>query len=142
MNGAPRHHAWVFTPACAPATLTHRVVTGLSRQHLADVIVELADPWTAAHQGALYLQLWVGGELERFQPPGLEVVLSRHTRATVLWLTPSWSASSRDDQYVTPRCSGGGDRVAARISARRSRRTVWGRPERGWSPSPSRPCWV
>ncbi len=35
---------------CGPS---HRVFTGLSRQHLADVIVELADPWTAAHQGAL-----------------------------------------------------------------------------------------
>jgi hypothetical protein len=43
----------VFTPAWARAALTHRVVTGLSRQHLADLIVELADPWTAAHQSAL-----------------------------------------------------------------------------------------
>jgi hypothetical protein len=56
---------------------------------------------------------------------------SAHTRATVLWLTPSWSASSRDDQCVTPRCSGGGVSVAARISARRSARTVWGRPRAG-----------
>jgi DDE superfamily endonuclease/Helix-turn-helix of DDE superfamily endonuclease len=44
----------VFTPAWARAALTHRVFTGLSRQHLADLIVELADPWTAAHQAALH----------------------------------------------------------------------------------------
>ena len=29
---------------------------------------------------------------------------SAHTRATVLWLIPSWSANSREDQWVTPRC--------------------------------------
>ncbi len=40
-------------PTWARAALTHPVFTGLSRQHLADLIVELADPWTAAHQGAL-----------------------------------------------------------------------------------------
>jgi hypothetical protein len=43
----------MFTPAWARAALTHRVFTGLSRQHLADLTVELADPWTAAHQAAL-----------------------------------------------------------------------------------------
>jgi hypothetical protein len=37
---------------------------------------------------------------------------------------PSSAASSREDQWVTPRCSGGGVSVVARISARRSRRTV------------------
>jgi len=67
---------------------------------------------------------------------------SRQTRATVWWLQPSSVASSRVDQCVTPRCSGGGVRVAARISARRSARTVWGRPGRGWSPRPSRPAVV
>ena len=51
----PHGHAWVFTPARVPAraALSHRVVTGLSRRHLADLIVEPADPWTAAHQRAL-----------------------------------------------------------------------------------------
>src|SRR6266498_216197 len=107
MNGAPRHHAWVFTPACAPATLTHRVVTGLSRQHLADVIVELADPWTAAHQGALYLQLWVGGELERFQPPGLEVVLSPHPRHGVV----------ADSKMLGWRRQGGGQDLSAPVAS-------------------------
>jgi hypothetical protein len=67
---------------------------------------------------------------------------SAQTRATVLWLTPSSPANSRLDQWVTPRCSGGGVKVVARISARRQRRTVWGRPRRGrsasWSVSPSR----
>ena len=43
----------MFTPAWARTALTHRVFTGLSRRHLADLIDELADPWTAAHQGAL-----------------------------------------------------------------------------------------
>jgi len=43
----------VSKPTWARAALTHPVFTGLSRQHLADLIVELADPWTAAHQGAL-----------------------------------------------------------------------------------------
>jgi hypothetical protein len=53
MNGPHGHHAWVFTPAWARAALTHRVFTGLSRQHLGELIVELADPRTAAHEGAL-----------------------------------------------------------------------------------------
>jgi len=43
----------VFTPAWARAALTHRVFTGLSRQHLAELTVELAEPWTAAHQASL-----------------------------------------------------------------------------------------
>jgi hypothetical protein len=43
----------VSTPAWARAALSHPVFTGLSRQHLAELAVELADPWTAAHQGAL-----------------------------------------------------------------------------------------
>jgi hypothetical protein len=43
----------MFTPAWARAALSNRVCTGLSRQHLADLTVELADPWTAAHQSAL-----------------------------------------------------------------------------------------
>jgi DDE superfamily endonuclease/Helix-turn-helix of DDE superfamily endonuclease len=40
-------------PPWAHAALSHPVFTGLSRQHLGDLIAELADPWTAAHQGAL-----------------------------------------------------------------------------------------
>lgn len=40
-------------PTWARAALTHPVITGISRQHLADLIVELADPWAAAHQAAL-----------------------------------------------------------------------------------------
>ena len=40
-------------PAWARAALSHPVFTGLSQQHLGDLIAELADPWTAAHQGAL-----------------------------------------------------------------------------------------
>jgi hypothetical protein len=43
----------VSKPAWARAALTHPVFTGISRQHLAELIVELADPWTAAHQAAL-----------------------------------------------------------------------------------------
>ena len=41
-------------PAWARAALSHPVFTGLSQQHLSELIVELADPWTAAHQGALH----------------------------------------------------------------------------------------
>ena len=40
-------------PTWVRAALSHPVFTGLSRQHLGDLVVELADPWTAAHQGAL-----------------------------------------------------------------------------------------
>ncbi len=40
-------------PAWARAALTHPVFTGITRQHLAELIIELADPWTAAHQAAL-----------------------------------------------------------------------------------------
>jgi len=43
----------VSTPAWARAALSHPVFTGLSRQHLAELTAELADPWTAAHQSAL-----------------------------------------------------------------------------------------
>jgi len=43
----------VSTPAWARAALSHPVFTGLSRQHLAELTVELAQPWTAAHEGAL-----------------------------------------------------------------------------------------
>jgi hypothetical protein len=45
---------WVSTPTWARAALSHPVFTGLSRQHLEELIAELADPWTAAHQGALH----------------------------------------------------------------------------------------
>jgi hypothetical protein len=44
----------VSTPTWARAALSHPVFTGLSRQHLGELIAELADPWTAAHQGALH----------------------------------------------------------------------------------------
>jgi hypothetical protein len=43
----------VSIPAWARAALTHPVFTGISRQHLAELIAELADPWTAAHQSTL-----------------------------------------------------------------------------------------
>jgi hypothetical protein len=43
----------VSTPAWARSALSHPVFTGLSRQHLADLIAELADPWTAAHESTL-----------------------------------------------------------------------------------------
>jgi hypothetical protein len=54
MRGPHGHHAGVFTPARARAALAHPVFTGISRQHLADLIAELADPWAAAHEGALH----------------------------------------------------------------------------------------
>jgi hypothetical protein len=44
----------VSTPAWARAALSHPVFTGISRQYLGELIAELADPWTAAHQGALH----------------------------------------------------------------------------------------
>jgi len=44
----------VSKPAWARAALSHRVFTGLSRQHLTELTAELAAPWTAAHQGALH----------------------------------------------------------------------------------------
>ena len=40
-------------PPWARAALAHPVFTGLSRQHLGELIAELADPWTATHQAAL-----------------------------------------------------------------------------------------
>ncbi len=43
----------MFKPTWARAALTHPVFTGIARQHLADLIAELAGPWTAAHEGAL-----------------------------------------------------------------------------------------
>jgi hypothetical protein len=41
------------TPAWTHAALAHPVFTGISRQHLGELIVELADPWTVSHEGAL-----------------------------------------------------------------------------------------
>jgi hypothetical protein len=38
----------------ARAALTHRVSPGCLGHHLAGLIVELDDPWTAAHQDALH----------------------------------------------------------------------------------------
>jgi hypothetical protein len=43
----------VSRPAWVRAALSHPVFTGLSRQHLAELTAELAEPWTAAHQAAL-----------------------------------------------------------------------------------------
>jgi DDE superfamily endonuclease/Helix-turn-helix of DDE superfamily endonuclease len=44
----------VFKPTWARTALSHPVFTGISRQHLAELIVELAEPWTAAHESALH----------------------------------------------------------------------------------------
>jgi len=52
-TGRTGDHVWVSTPTWARAALSHPGCTGLSRQHLAELTVELADPWTAAHQGSL-----------------------------------------------------------------------------------------
>lgn len=41
-------------PAWARAARSHPCFTGLSREHLGDLIAELANPWTAAHEGALH----------------------------------------------------------------------------------------
>jgi DDE superfamily endonuclease len=43
----------VSTPAWARAALSHPVCTGISRQHLAELSTQLANPWTAAHESAL-----------------------------------------------------------------------------------------
>jgi DDE superfamily endonuclease/Helix-turn-helix of DDE superfamily endonuclease len=40
-------------PTWVRAALSHPCFTGISRQHLGDLIAELADPWTAQHQAAL-----------------------------------------------------------------------------------------
>ena len=50
--------------------------------------------------------------------------------------TPSSPANNRGDQCVTPNLAGGGSSVAARIAASS---TVFGRPDRGASLSPSSP---
>lgn len=42
------------TPAWGRAALSYPVFTGISRQHLAELTCELAQPWAAAHEGALY----------------------------------------------------------------------------------------
>ncbi|GAA3512718.1 hypothetical protein GCM10022262_40870 [Georgenia daeguensis] len=61
---------------------------------------------------------------------------SFHTPATVEWSRPNRAASSRLDQCVTPRLSGGGTNVAAITSARSTRR---GRPVRDSSTNPLSP---
>jgi len=65
---------------------------------------------------------------------------SAQIRATVMCDTPpTWSASSRDDQCVTPSFSGGGSSVAARICSRLSCPIVGGAPDRGASSNASIP---
>jgi DDE superfamily endonuclease/Helix-turn-helix of DDE superfamily endonuclease len=51
--GRAGDHAWVSRPPWARAALSHPCFTGTSRQHLGRLVVELADPWTAAHEAAL-----------------------------------------------------------------------------------------
>jgi DDE superfamily endonuclease/Helix-turn-helix of DDE superfamily endonuclease len=41
------------TPTWVRAALSHPCFTGISRQHLGDLIAELADPWGAGHESAL-----------------------------------------------------------------------------------------
>jgi Helix-turn-helix of DDE superfamily endonuclease len=41
------------TPTWVRAALSHPCFTGISRQHLGELIAELADPWTAQHEAAL-----------------------------------------------------------------------------------------
>jgi hypothetical protein len=53
-TGRTGDHAWVSKPTWARAALSHPVFTGLSQQHLGELIAELVDPWTAAHQAALH----------------------------------------------------------------------------------------
>ncbi len=40
-------------PPWAHAALSHPCFTGISRQHLGELVAELADPWTASHEAAL-----------------------------------------------------------------------------------------
>lgn len=61
---------------------------------------------------------------------------SRHALATVPLDVFNLAASSRDDQWVTPRLFGGVRKVAAMIA---SRSTVRGRPDRASSTSPAIP---
>jgi hypothetical protein len=41
------------TPTWVRAALSHPCFTGIARQHLGELIAELADPWTAQHQATL-----------------------------------------------------------------------------------------
>jgi hypothetical protein len=77
------------------------------------------------------IQLPVGGELEGLDLPGLEVVLGSHPGHRAMADAQLASQQPREP-VVTPSAWGGGARVAARISARRLRRTLWG-PRRGRS---------
>lgn len=52
MSG-PHDHAGMRTPTWVRAALSHPCLTGISRQHLGDLVAELADPWTAQHEAAL-----------------------------------------------------------------------------------------
>jgi hypothetical protein len=49
----PHDHAGMRTPTWVRAALSHPCFTGISRQHLAELIAELADPWAAQHEAAL-----------------------------------------------------------------------------------------
>ena len=77
------------------------------------------------HVGDLGDQLGVGGELERLGPPRLDPVVAPGPQHRRVRRSAAASASSRDDQCVTPSLVGGGVNVAATIVARS---TVRGRP--------------
>src|SRR5215203_4600065 len=88
------------------------------------------------HIGDLGLQLGVGRELERLGLPRLTPYRFQ-AAATVTWLVPKRSASSRDDQCVTPSRAGGG--VSVSVTIRRGSTDRF-RPERFSSASPAMPC--
>jgi hypothetical protein len=83
-------------------------------------------------------QLWVGGELEGRYPPGLHTILTPHSGDGVA--AHAELAGQQPGRPVRDASlAGGGLRVTWRISIRRTRRRVRGRPGRGQSGSPSRP---
>ena len=82
--------------------------------------------------GDLLLQLRIGAVLEATGPMGLEIVIPQ-TRSTVDLLTPTRSATSRLDQWVSP--LGGRPRVELMIFATTCSSWVRGRPRPGASSS-------
>jgi hypothetical protein len=83
-------------------------------------------------------QLRVGGELEGLGPPGPDTMFAPDARDGVTADT-QLTGQQPVDQWVIPSLAGGGLRVTDKISARRARRTVCGRPGRGRSGRPGSP---
>src|SRR6266704_178766 len=109
-------------PPWARAALSHPVFTGLSRQHLGDLIAELADPWTAAHQGALRTRRGHPRRRAAGAGPRHQLVFCDRVLVTLVILRLQLRLDGTETQVRRPRANQPGRR--AFISGKRKQNTI------------------